>query len=490
MKTKFYLKKKWICRIPQSKLCNYLTVFVILLVSCQSQEPIVQPELSVETAKDWFEKYTQEPAIDETLIATGRKDDTRNSHSFKRQLFWGKAKKLKGGKLPNGLRIPVWYENNMRFGKQALRELMIYKNKDGAIKADMVEILASRDYFKQKGKIDMNDFTGIITFHDWKKGFKGGVRYENGKRVGYLTEYSVKDAKTWKPKNITSTRTNCGGGYQYSYVENGELVIVWVEEPCYDMSYFWMMYNIDQYNSYYNQYLDAQYGCEVTSSCQNYDTNPSSETYYEPAPEPEPEFVVGGDDPYAKVIENIYDHLKCLDPAKPAKFTIYVDQPLPGTNYHVYALNDNGGIVGHSFLSIEQGGYIRTVGFYPKETAGPYNPEDPMQFKDNAGKGYDVSVSFNISATEMDSLLTYIKDKTPYLYDLNTFNCTNWVISACASMGMNLPGNPIVWKNGGGLSPGQFGEDMRNFTLPDRPLTISPPAQPGNAPENTGTCPY
>jgi hypothetical protein len=193
---------------------------------------------------------------------------------------------------------------------------------------------------------------------------------------------------------------------------------------------------------------------------------------------------VGAPDPFAIPIADIKAHMKCFDPTKPAKFTIYVDQPVHNGNQHVSPTG-----VGHSFFNIEQNGISRTLGFYPKGTANPFYPDDPSQLKDNAGKGYDVSVSFNINAGELNDLLNYINTGTPAVYHLNNFNCTNWDVSACASMKINLPANTVAWQGGSGLCPGQFGQDMRSFTLPDRPVTTSSPGQVGNAPLNAGNCP-
>jgi len=196
-----------------------------------------------------------------------------------------------------------------------------------------------------------------------------------------------------------------------------------------------------------------------------------------------PEFVVGNPDPFAVPIPDIKLHMKCFDPTKPAKFTIFVDQPVNNGSQYISV---NG--VGHSFFSIEQNGIIRTVGFYPEGTASPLAPSDPSQLKDNAGKPWDVSVSFGVSADELNGLLNYINNQTPAIYHLNNFNCTNWVVSATAVMYVNLPANAVPWQIGGGLSPGQFGQDIRNFTLPDRPVTTSSPGQTGNAPANVGSC--
>jgi len=205
---------------------------------------------------------------------------------------------------------------------------------------------------------------------------------------------------------------------------------------------------------------------------------------------PEPEFVVGNPDPFAIPIPDIKQHMKCFDLTKPAKFTIFVDQPVHNSNTTAAVLaNQKLKDVGHTFIGIEQNGISRTIGFYPQGLATPLATEDPSQLNDNAGKTWDVSVSFDISASELNLLLNYIQGGTPSLYDLNNFNCTNWAVSACGSMNIQLPANPSKWPMGGyGLNPGQFGQDMRTFAAQSRQVVTSNPGQTGSAPANSGTC--
>jgi hypothetical protein len=196
-----------------------------------------------------------------------------------------------------------------------------------------------------------------------------------------------------------------------------------------------------------------------------------------------PVIVVGRPDPYAIPIPDIKAHMKCFDLSKKAKFTIHVDQPVAGsTQCSVLSDPDN---VGHSFFTIEQGYNTRTVGFYPKNIATPFSKEDASQLYDNQNKPFDVSVTFEINPLELSYLLDYIENGTPSLYHLDNFNCTNWVVEACAKMGITLPQNKGSWFRGEGLCPGQFGEDVWNLTLNDRQVTKS---STGSAPPNSFDC--
>lgn len=202
-----------------------------------------------------------------------------------------------------------------------------------------------------------------------------------------------------------------------------------------------------------------------------------STTYYK-------RIIVGGVDPNAVPIENINEHLKCFNSNNPAKVTIYVTQPVNNSAACEFNLN-----VGHAFIGISQNQNIRTIGFYPKGKAHPGSPEQPMQFRDNQNKPWDVSVAMDISSDELNNLLNYIKNGTPDIYNLNSFNCSTWVASAFSAMGINLPKNIGWWPNGGGMCPGLFGQNLRNLSIPNRALIISPSWETGKAPANAGTCP-
>ena len=197
-----------------------------------------------------------------------------------------------------------------------------------------------------------------------------------------------------------------------------------------------------------------------------------------------PEFTVDGNDPFAKAIANIRNYIKCFNKNNYATVSVLVTQPLNRSNLCEFLATN----VGHTFLSINQGEYSRTVGFYPSNKTYPSHPSEPSELRDNSGKAWDVSVTFNVSADELAKLLNYIENETPGTYHLNDFNCTNWVVAAFAKMNINLPQNEVWFPGGAGLCPGQFGEDMRELNIPGRSYTVSPTWQTGNAPTNKGDC--
>lgn len=160
-------------------------------------------------------------------------------------------------------------------------------------------------------------------------------------------------------------------------------------------------------------------------------------------------------------ILNINNYLNCFDTTKPAQLTIYVDQPIANQDD---SWTSGAGKAGHAFISITQGNLTRSWGLYPEGNANPFNSNDPHAFGNNSQDEFDVSITFTINHV---SLLNIIDDATNYNlnYDLDTNNCTDYVIQAAGLAGITLPDPQSSWPNGGGSNPGAFGQALRTMTL-------------------------
>src|SRR5262249_51646281 len=156
-----------------------------------------------------------------------------------------------------------------------------------------------------------------------------------------------------------------------------------------------------------------------------------------------------------------------LRTSSPATLTIYADQPMANSSQPVA-----GGEVGHAWISITQTVNHRTVtrvfGYYPEGKAAPFAPSDPGVLVDDGGHEYDVGVTTSITATELSQILNFVLNQFPGTYDLNTNNCTNFAIDVFRAAGLVVPENEADWLGGGGLCPGQLGEDLRNLDFPNR----------------------
>lgn len=77
---------------------------------------------------------------------------------------------------------------------------------------------------------------------------------------------------------------------------------------------------------------------------------------------------------------------------------------------------------------------------------------------------FDVSITFTINRY---SLFNIVDDARNYNinYDLNTNNCTDYVIQIAQLAGIVLPDPQSTWTNGGGSNPGAFGQAIRSMAL-------------------------
>ncbi len=192
----------------------------------------------------------------------------------------------------------------------------------------------------------------------------------------------------------------------------------------------------------------------------------------------------------ANEIKDIKDYLKCFDMSQPAVFTLYVDQPAPNSNAsHV------GTDVGHTFISIRQGGIRRVLGFNVTESLyPPITKSCPGSFTNDSGHQFDVSISLNINSTQLTNLINYTLANSTATYNLDTFNCTDFGMNAIKLTGITLPTaygtyqtdvSGIVVQVGAGDNPGQLGQNIRN--LPESPGVVKTTST-GSAASNGGTC--
>ncbi len=168
------------------------------------------------------------------------------------------------------------------------------------------------------------------------------------------------------------------------------------------------------------------------------------------------------------VITDINDYIKCFDKSKGAELTIYIDQPVNGQpNTWIDKDPSIGGVdpeVGHTFISITQGGITRVLGFYPATGVKPKDsPQDVSILIDDSGHSFDVSITRTISPSELSILLHRVNNFRP-IYDLNNYNCTDFAVQCGNAAGMGLPSSYGSWPLGGGDNPGVLGEKVRNLS--------------------------
>jgi hypothetical protein len=191
--------------------------------------------------------------------------------------------------------------------------------------------------------------------------------------------------------------------------------------------------------------------------------------------------------PPGNPIANISDYLKCFSigslPDHTYTVQVCVDQPNPGTRQAwgftpggVFGSSAAGNFVnvGHVFLVFSENdqGHVttRNVGFYPTSLVIP-----PSNFSSSQGvlnndqsHPYNISLTMNLSSSQFFSILNYatLGNNQGFHYDLNSNNCTTFVLNALAAGGVTLPSTKGSWPGGSGNDPGDLGEDIRQMSLP------------------------
>lgn len=189
-----------------------------------------------------------------------------------------------------------------------------------------------------------------------------------------------------------------------------------------------------------------------------------------------------------KPIADMNEFLECFDVSKEASFSIFVDEPSPGSG-DTWTTSWNGikpvAVVGYTFISISQGGNVSTFGFYPKgEDVSPRNPKDLAAFGNDGGEKFSASLSTNITASQLKKIID-LAVKNSSDYHLDNFNCTDFALKAANISGFNLSSCDGLWPGGGGSNPGTLGSEIRNKSLKNGQ---SKNTTGGKAPANKKKC--
>ncbi len=197
-------------------------------------------------------------------------------------------------------------------------------------------------------------------------------------------------------------------------------------------------------------------------------------------------------------IENIKQYLNCFTTGNAANtysVQVCVSQPIPGTRgtWSVKdpinaAVDKNPVLVGHTFLCLTQSGathITRNVGFYPSSTVFPGNPSSQGMLNNDEVNDYNISLTVGLSSNQFAAVLSYIQRMENITYNLNYYNCTDFVVDAMKAAGISLPRTYGNWPGGSGLNPGDLGEDIRMMPLSAnmvRSSEMSPHLNKGNCP--------
>jgi hypothetical protein len=177
-------------------------------------------------------------------------------------------------------------------------------------------------------------------------------------------------------------------------------------------------------------------------------------------------------------IARIKDYLKCFDnnPSSDHSYELMVcvAQPEPGTR-KPWGMGDRGSgnpiDVGHTFLVATEKTpdktVVRNVGFYPDSFVWPYGLAAQGMLNNDSYHDFNIALSITTTADVFTQVLSFLprgNDKG-YQYNLNSNNCTSFVLNALREGNIILPRTIGTWKHGSGLNPGDLGEDIRTLPL-------------------------
>ncbi|MCT3958857.1 hypothetical protein HZQ27_07015 [Elizabethkingia anophelis] len=112
-------------------------------------------------------------------------------------------------------------------------------------------------------------------------------------------------------------------------------------------------------------------------------------------------------------INDLKKYLECLDSRQPANIKVFANTT---------------GLIGHAFISIQQGFNIRTFGFYP-ENSFPQNVDGPGIMGDNSGDHYDAVLNMgSVSPEQLQHILRKASEYNDQAYSLYYSNCANFAM--------------------------------------------------------------
>ncbi len=162
----------------------------------------------------------------------------------------------------------------------------------------------------------------------------------------------------------------------------------------------------------------------------------------------------GSDNP----INDIQDFLDCFDNTQNATLTVYALEPNPGSGD-----TSVGRSVGHAFISISQGNSTSVYGYYPVSNwINPWNTSGSSELGNDSNNSFSSSITTTISGSQLKQI-NNASINFNQTYNLNNYNCTDFVIEMGNLGGLNLPPSDGTWINGGnGSNPGTLGQEIRN----------------------------
>ncbi|KFF12587.1 hypothetical protein [Flavobacterium hydatis] len=171
-------------RIAKVVLC----CFLLIALSCETDNTFSEQDVKMIEAKTWFDKYQ----------ANGINYELFQDLEYK----WSEANITKSEDGTETIIVPVI---ELKEDKEEIwsQKLYLYKLDEGNFKALLFEIYPDKDVLASSQKIDGGDFNGYIATWDLKMGFVRASRFKNNQVVenGIVAVVSI-DKKTGKAPAI------------------------------------------------------------------------------------------------------------------------------------------------------------------------------------------------------------------------------------------------------------------------------------------------
>lgn len=178
-------------------------------------------------------------------------------------------------------------------------------------------------------------------------------------------------------------------------------------------------------------------------------------------------------------ITNMTQYLSIFNTSQPAIITLSADQPISGSHFP-FDPTTTEGKAGHAILTIKQGTKVRSLGFYPENTAASILPNTltpdptdfisvPSSFGNDENHYFDVSISTPITAAQLLSAINNIKSifQSNVSYNIKSSNCADFaIIIFNANTNVTIPSceSPKIYWNG--QTPATLGEVIKSMNLP------------------------
>jgi len=369
----------------------------------------------------------------------------------------------------------TWGGNhNFRLDNQ--EKLLVYQDSLHAWHAELVTTLPDTTYLNS----DRQRFSGMILVDDWWGNPINKFHYTSDGRVERYNPNQNTDvvitpkkiAATTKPVMLVQT---CTYIYGYNYAVGAE-----------NDGEYWVEF-VGCTSMYLPETVDAGGGGSSYSGAGGGGGMSNSKTNLAAAP------VILSP---THIIVDIKDYLKCFQNIPGANFqvTVCVDQPSPGSrNPWVISFTDGASgsgatSAGHTYLILTENmpdgrSITRNVGFYPSKFVWPLSPPVPGVLNNDENSPFNIAGQYNISSALFFAMLQFISGAAGDNYQVNTYNCTNFVLDALDVGHIYLPRTIGYWLGGMGVDPGDLGEDIRGFDFTGMSRITTPFFH-----SNLGTC--